>query len=364
MYRVALIGTEGLPAQYGGFETVVSEFLHNSEQWNSQVNFEVYCAAGCSPVMDKYCGAKLVHIPMSAHGWRSMVYDGVSIIHALWHRADVLMCFGVSGSWILLLVRLFTRTRIIAHVDGIEWQRAKWSPAGRFALKVLEYLAVRFAHRVISDNAGITRYLKNRYGSDPFEVAYGGDHALRARASISPNMPDGKFILAICRIEPENNVDMILEAMRAINGLPLVMIGNWGRSPYGRALKEVYKNIDGILLLDPIYDIGVLKGFREKTSVYVHGHSAGGTNPSLVEAMFFGVPIIAFDCDFNRFTTANKALYFKNKEELAALLNSDVKTLSSVGKDMASLAIEKYRWADVIIKYQSLILEEISYLSK
>ncbi len=131
-----------------------------------------------------------------------------------------------------------------------------------------------------------------------------------------------KYAFSVCRIEPENNVHLIADAFARQDAIALVMVGNWNNSEYGRSIRTRYAACDHLYLLDPIYDSGKLKSLRAKAVLYVHGHSAGGTNPSLVEAMHFGKSIFAFDCNFNRATTEGKALFFRDGEELMRLIET------------------------------------------
>jgi len=159
----------------------------------------------------------------------------------------------------------------------------------------------------------------------------------------------------VCRIEPENNVHMIVEAFSKQDGLPLVMVGNWKSSEYGRGLQERFAGEPHIYLLDPIYDLGKLYTLRSRALLYVHGHSAGGTNPSLVEAMHFAKPIVAYDCNFNRFTTEDKALFFKDQASLQRLVvEIDSLPLTKVSGDMQAIAKQNYTWDIVAEQYFNL----------
>jgi glycosyltransferase involved in cell wall biosynthesis len=138
-----------------------------------------------------------------------------------------------------------------------------------------------------------------------------------------------------------------------------VIVGNWNNSAYGRNLKDKYGSMPNMHLLDPIYDVGALRALRTQASVYVHGHSAGGTNPSLVEAMQFGVPILAFDCSFNRETTEGKAIYFRNADDLSKQLRSaDRNEWRTVGKDMLEIGERRYKWSTVAEQYFHLFLKD------
>jgi glycosyltransferase involved in cell wall biosynthesis len=225
-------------------------------------------------------------------------------------------------------------------------------------LRFSEKVAVRFSHEVIADNQAIADYVKEAYGVDAHVIAYGGDHAVAVDAAPVDELglPE-RYAFSVCRIEPENNVHLILEAFAGLSEWSLVMVGNWNSSDYGRKLIRQYSSNHSLMLFDPIYDLGKLKTLREEMACYVHGHSAGGTNPSLVEAMHFGKPILAFDCDFNRCTTEDQALYFQKPEQLIdkLALASDYETWGKIGEDMREIARHRYSWNIVGEAYYSLM---------
>ena len=164
----------------------------------------------------------------------------------------------------------------------------------------------------------------------------------------------GNYAIGVCRIEPENNIHVILEAF-ADASLPLMMVGNWENSTYGRKLLERYRDNTHIFMYPSIYDHAQLDVLRWGSKLYVHGHSCGGTNPSLVEAMYLGLPIAAFDVDFNRETTENRALYFKDADGLRNLLNSlDDAKLQEVGEAMKEIADRRYTWQRITGLYVDL----------
>jgi len=151
-------------------------------------------------------------------------------------------------------------------------------------------------------------------------------------------------------------VHLILEAFAGQNSLALVMVGNWANSEYGRGLRVRYADVAHLHLLDPVYDLGKLKSLRACAALYVHGHSAGGTNPSLVEAMHFGKPIFAFDCDFNRSTTEGKAMFFADSQALLDLISGlDANRAKQVGRDMLAIAQRRYTWNVIAAQYFALM---------
>jgi len=163
------------------------------------------------------------------------------------------------------------------------------------------------------------------------------------------------YAITVCRIEPENNTHLVLEAFSRQTELPLVAVGNWKNSEYGLGLLEKYAGFPHIHLLDPIYDSEKINALRSNAFVYVHGHSAGGTNPSLVEAMFLSLPVFAFDCVYNRYTTENQCVYWSNADELYAYISQyENAKLAGIGKNMKLIADNRYRWNTIVAKYESL----------
>lgn len=366
--KVAIIGTVGLPANYGGFETLTD---HLVQHLGDQYDMTVYCSKKRYPRKNRvptYLNARLRYMPFDANGMQSILYDALSILHAIFFT-DVLLILGVSGAWVLPFVRLFTNKRIIISIDGIEWKRDKWNLLARCYLWWAEKLAVRFSHIDISDNESIQDYTAARYGSLSRIIEYGGDHARVSEITEKDKkyFPFLSFPYAIkvCRIEPENNVAHILEAFSQMPKRVLVVIGNWNNSYYGQQLKAKYGDDPNLILLDPIYDQRLLNILRGNALVYIHGHSAGGTNPSLVEAMYLGLPIIAKSVSYNRTTTEGKALYFDSAAELKAIVeNLSISELKEIGENMKDIADRRYTWDLVIRKYDQLIIEALQTSAK
>lgn len=356
--KVAIIGTVGIPANYGGFETLVENMVLQNH--SDDLEYSVYCSGKNYKVKHwVYRGARTVYLPLKANGVQSIFYDMLSILHAL-RQADVLLILGVSGCFVLPFVRLFCKKRIIVNIDGLEHRRDKWKKYVRKFLKYSEALAVKYADVVVTDNKGIQDYVQEEYHKDSVLIEYGGDHVLCEVKDIEEevlgryHLERGGYSLALCRIEPENNVEMILKAFSLSDKL-LVFIGNWGKSEFGKNMRVTYGGEKNIRLLDPIYDLKILNVLRSNCRFYIHGHSAGGTNPSLVEAMYFAKPIFAFDVIYNRETTENKADYFKSEEELLGLLeHADDDVCRSKGIAMREIAERRYRWKVIAEKYEGL----------
>lgn len=344
--KIAIIGTVGIPANYGGFETLVENLIEGDVKYN----YTVYCSIYSYKERQKtYKHAKLIYLPFKANGAQSIIYDALSIFHAIFKGHKTLLVLGSSGAFAIRLVKLLRKDiKIITNIDGVEWKRKKWAPFTRVMLKFFESICVKNSDTVICDNFEIKKYVLEEYSVIGEMIPYGGDHAFVERAKYQSE----DYYLSICRIEPENNIHIILNSFSRSQE-KLKIIGNWKSSEYGLKLREEFSNISNIELIDPIYDLNALFEFRMKCKAYVHGHSAGGTNPSLVEMMHFQKPIILFDCSYNRSTIENQGLYFKNSEQLLGLIKTDSFFLINTLK-IKEIANDKYSWKKIREQYQDI----------
>ncbi len=355
--KIAVIGIVGIPAQYGGFETF-AEYL--TKILNREFTFTVYCSSrGLRDRRATHNGARLAYIPLRATGIQSIPYDILSMLHSLFF-ADTLLVLGTSGCIALPLIRLFSKRRIVLNIAGLEWQRAKWSRFAQWFLKVSERIGIHNADVVVTDNIALQEYVMAEYGKRSVFIAYGGDQVkkLPLRDALTDKFPYLKDVYAfsVCRIQPDNNLDAIIEAFVKLKHVHLVIVGNWNYSDYGINLKMVYGHVSNIHLLDPIYDQDELNRLRGNCTLYIHGHSAGGTNPSLVEAMHLQLPILAFDVGYNRHTTENKAFYFTSADDIVHIVNGLTgERLQQCGRDMSEIADRLYRWEHVCRAYAGVL---------
>lgn len=362
MNKVAIIGSTGVPAKYGGFETLAHQLVNNLE---GKAELSVYCSAKLYPKEEQissYNGAKLHYVPLSGNGWQSIFYDIFSILHALTY-ADVLLILGVPGVIILPFVKLFSTAQIISHLDGLEWKRDKWSRPAKLFLKFSEWIAASFSDEIVADNQALYEYVKETYKKEPNVIAYGGDHTfqkLMNHDEFTSRYPftEEAYAFSVCRIEPENNTHLILEAFSKQKKYSLIFVGNWQHSDYAKELYNKYRKMKHLHLLLPIYDNSILDRFKQKAALYIHGHSAGGTNPSLVEAMYAQMAVIAFDVTFNRYTTFEKARYFLSEQDLREIILhiSDREILENASQ-MKEIADHHYSWSTISDKYLKMWVE-------
>jgi len=352
--KIAIIGTQGLPNNYGGFEALVENLV---EYLGNDFEITVWCSSRIYKIKPtNFKKAKLKYLPIYANGPQSILYDIISIILSL--NYDKILILGASGGIIFPLLFPYKK-KIILNFGGLDWQRSKWNPLVKRFLKLSEMLAVKNAAILVADNERIQSYIKNEYKLDSVLIEYGGDQAtsipIEQRYLDKYPFLMNKYAFSLARIQPDNNVSLILDSFELNNLYPIIFIGNWANSEYGKSLKKKYNDKPNIVLLDAIYDTTELNLLRSNCTVYIHGHSAGGTNPSLVEAMFLGLPIIAFSNGFNEFTTESKAIYFKNTAELKITLqNLDEASLVKLGNEMKEIAARRYKWEIISRKYKEL----------
>lgn len=352
--NIAIIGIQGVPANYGGFESLVENII--GENSSPSIHYTIFCSSADMPDRRKeYKGCDLKYIGLHANGISSIPYDILSMMRAVRGFGTILV-LGTSGCIFLPILKLLSKSKIVVNIDGLEHRREKWGKWARRFLRLSEACAVRNADVVIADNKGIQDYVTETYHQPSELIAYGGDHVMRnvtkekQQAVLEQyGLKDEKYAITVCRIEPENNCHLTLKAFEQ-SGKKLVFIGNWKHSPYAQNLHKRYTGIVNIKLLDSIYDLDTLFTLRSHAAVYVHGHSAGGTNPSLVEAMFFGHPIIAYDVVYNRETTYNQAYYFSNVEQLVEILSQN----NLNGDVLKQLAEKNYTWRHIAKQYETL----------
>lgn len=355
--KISIIGTVGIPARYGGFETL-TEYL--TKDLNSNYDITIFCSSKAyNTLLKTHNNCNLEYINLHANGIQSIPYDIFSLFKSL-KFADTILILGVSGCIALPFVKLFNkRIKIVTNIDGLEWKRDKWNKYAKWFLKFSEKLAVKYSDVVVSDNKVIQQYVKEEYGVDSELIAYGADHVQKIEISKELhekyNFLKNNYAFKVCRIEPENNIHMILEAMSIHKKMPFVIIGNWDASEYGKDLKNRYKDIENIFILDPIYDQNILNQIRSNCYIYLHGHSAGGTNPSLVEAMALKLPIFAYGINYNIETTQYSAKYFTDSKELIQLLeNINKSELNLISENMRNISEKEYIWKNISEKYSKL----------
>jgi len=353
--KLAILGSQGIPSKYGGFETLVEHLVVNLSK---KFDITVFCSSKyVDTKLNEYKGAKLEYINIDANGWQSIFYDVLSILKS-YRKNDCLLILGSSGGLILPFLWRYKR-KFILNFGGLDWKRNKWNRFIQWYLKFTEKISVKSCDKLISDNQGIRDYILKEYNLDSSLIAYGGDQAVRTVKMIK-NKPyefeKGEYFMTVARIQQDNNIELILNSFIDLPEHKIVIVGNWDNDKYGVDLKNTYSHYNNMYLIDAVYDTNKLNYLRSKCKIYIHGHSAGGTNPALVEAMNLGLPIFAFSSGFNEYTTHGEAKYFSSSNELKKLINNiENEVLVDIGNKMKKIALKNYSWAEISKKYEKLI---------
>ncbi|MCH2223411.1 MAG: DUF1972 domain-containing protein [Crocinitomicaceae bacterium] len=358
MKRLAIIGSVGIPVNHEGFETLTENLV---EQLSYKYEITVFCSTKDlkrSERKSSYKGARLKFIPLKANGLQGVLYYYIAIFRALFY-ADTLLILGVSGCTMLPLVRLFTRKKIIVNIDGLEWRRKKWGRLAKWFLRLSEGFAIRYSHVDVVDNKAIQRYTTMYYGTVSKVIPYGGNHKTvdRSNEALMNKYPfvNNDYFIKVAPIEPENNIELILRTF-SVEKEQLVIVGDWSKSEFGKALYKEYGSLSNIQLLNPIYELEEIDFLRGNAKAYIHGREAGGTNPSLVQAMCLGLPVISFNVSFNRETTKAQALYFGSENELKAIIKTTLeKEYIKNKKAMLLISHKEYTWKRIAEQYDDLI---------
>lgn len=307
-----ILGTRGVPAAHGGFETFAEYLaLHLVRQGWRVV---VYCQEeGTGPIFeDRWEGVERVRIPVDGDGAKStIVFDWKATLHAAQHR-DLCITLGYNTAVFCALLRLKGVPNVI-NMDGIEWSRAKWGMAAKSWFWLNDWAGCWLGNHLVADHPEIKAHLSSRVSPEKITViAYGAD-----RVTDMPDAPvraiglePGRYLTLVARAEPENSILEVVTGFSAQRrGVVLAVLGKYSDdNAYHRAVKAAAS--DEVRFMGAIYDKPVVQALRFHSLAYVHGHQVGGTNPSLVEALGAGNAVIAHDNRFNRWVAGPEALYF------------------------------------------------------
>ena len=321
--KIAILGSRGIPNNHGGFEQFaeyLSAFLakkgHNVYVYNSHTH----------PYQKNlWRGVHLIHKndPEDKVGTvGQFIYDLNCILDSRKKQFDIILQLGYTSSsiWGWLLPK---KSIVVTNMDGLEWKRSKYSRPVREFLKIAENLAIKTSDYLVADSVGIKDYLKNKYGHDSEYIAYGAELFSSPEEKVLEiyNVEKYNFDLLIARLEPENNIEVILDGVVKSGLNRTFLVVGKHETKFGEYLKQKFKDSKNIIFLGGIYNLEHLNNLRHYSNLYFHGHSVGGTNPSLLEAMASNSLIIAHNNVFNRSILGDNAFYFKNSDEIMSLMN-------------------------------------------
>lgn len=368
--RIALLGSRGIPARYGGYETLMEEIAVLLRSWGHEVT--VYCRSHYTAREEReHRGVELVVLPtIRGKYFDTPVHTLLSCLHAAWRQVrglrrgcgyDAALVVNAANAMFLPILRL-AGLPVALHVDGIEKRRAKWGPLGRLVYAISERLALWLPNALITDAEVISEHYRERYGVGSTLITYGVDPRPPAHREVLAKLglsPRG-YLLYVSRIEPENNPHRVLEGYALVSGeMPLVLVGD---APYSDGLQAELRRLAAadprVILPGAIYGDGY-RELQASAFAYIHATEVGGTHPALVEAMGYGNALVVNDTPENREVAGPEALYFRAADppSLASALEkllAEPENAASIGTYAAKRAAERYSWQAVARKYEAL----------
>lgn len=362
---VRILGTHGVPAAYGGFETAaenIALFLVD-RGWR----VVVYCQVeGAGEVThDTWRGIERVLVPVDQSGWLgTSLFDLRSIRHAAAHD-DMCLTFGYNTALFNTLQRLKGIPNVI-NMDGMEWTRARWGLTRQGILLANERIACRVGAHLIADHPVIYDYLSKHASPGKISTITYGAHPV-TDAPESPvralGLEPGEYCLVVCRPIPENSLLEIVTAFSSRRrGRQLVVLGDFITHADGYHASVVAAASEEVVFPGSIYDSDVLSALRFHARAYLHGHTVGGTNPSLVEAMAAGNPVVAHDNPYNHWVAGDEQCYFSTAGDLAAVLDAVLENdvaLAGMARASRKRHREEFTWERVAGQYEQLLLKYV-----
>ncbi len=358
--NIAILGTRGIPNNYGGFE----QFAENLSVELSKKGHKVTVY---NPEYHYYKEGKFKDVtiirkdnPETKFGnAANFIYDFVCLKDALNNNFDIILECGygsVAFSYMLLDIN---KSTIVTNMDGMEWQRTKWNLLAKKILKISEKIAVKKSHYLVSDNTCIQGYYKAKYQRDSFYIPYGANIINKTDDAVLTkyNIDKDEYFLLISRLEPENNIEIILNGIIKSGTKKKVIIVSNPSAKYGKKLIKKYYNNTNVIFVGSIYNQLELDTLRLNCKAYFHGHSIGGTNPSLLEAMASKAFIISHDNIFNRSVLKENAIYFNTINNINNII-SDFDNLknnknSFIENNIQSIK-DNYSWVKIANQYEKL----------
>lgn len=360
MLRIGILGTRGIPNRYGGFEQLAQYLSAGLAEKGHEVF--VYSPHNHTYKANSWKGVHIIHCfdPEFLVGMTGQfIYDLNCTIDARKRKFDVLLILGYTSSsiWGWLYPK---RMVCINHMDGLEWQREKYGALTRKFLKYAEKLAIRFSQFHISDSPIIQSYLKKKYGINSTYIAYGADIICSNKIStpLQTGYSKEKYHLLIARMEKENNIEMILDGIRLSNtDIRFVVVGNI-QSRYGRFLKRKYEVDNRIEFTGGIYDPAETAKLKCNCELYFHGHSVGGTNPSLLEAMASGATVCAHENVYNRTVLNKGGYYFSSAADVKKIIETpySAEAIARMREINITNICNAFNWNDIITHYDQFIV--------
>lgn len=359
--RIGILGTRGIPNHYGGFEQFAEHLSVGLSQRGHHVS--VYNSHTHPYQQENYHNVQIIHCydPERLLGTAGQfIYDLNCILDARKRNFDVILQLGYTSSseW----GNLFPKKAInITNMDGLEWRRSKYTKPVQKFLKYAESLAIKHSDFLIADSIEIQRYLQLKYKVNIQYIPYGAElfNQTNEKVLAEYKLKKREFSLLMARMEPENNIETILEGVYHGNSeKKFVVIGDIANR-FGRYIVQKFKQDERIQFLGSLFNAHKLHTIRACSQLYFHGHSVGGTNPSLLEAMSSRALIAAHDNPFNKSILANDALYFSNANDVKKILETTKRGTQEeqmIQNNMYKISTH-FNWQKVINEYEEMMLK-------
>lgn len=350
MKKVAIVGSHGLYANYGGWDQLVKNL---AEMKSDNVDYLIFNAAESPKNITQIRGVTIRRIELKASGFQGLFFDFWSILICFW-KVDSILLLGVQGIPLLPFLRLFKKFSIVSNVGGIEWERPKFGYFSKLYLKFCFKLSFIFSKFVILDNQHYKIYIPKKNNSNVVVLPYGGeiDNSLEITDVIQKKYPfiDSSYFLSISRSLKDNQIDELCKSFVG-SSFKLVLISNFSSSTYGKMVLNKYSNNENIILINGLYNKPELDLVRRKCKAYIHTHTLCGTAPSLVEMIIAQRPIFSMDNPQNRFTLSNQAFFYSDFSEIQKILESK----KDLFKFIPSIELcDKYNWNNIVKSYELL----------
>lgn len=357
--KIAFIGSRGVPALYGGFETATEEIGARLAERGHAVT--VYCRPGNGDATaSEYRGMRTIYVPcVKKKSLETLTHTTVALIHAAFCRYDVLIIMNPANGPLCVIPRL-RMTPFALHVDGLDWERSRWPRYGQAFIRFGAWCSTKLAPALIADSRGIQDFYRETWDRESVYASYGADipDSVSGERLEELGLESGRYLLVVARLEPENHTLEIIRAYQKINtDLRLVIVGDTNyESDYIRELKQ--EESDFVWFLGGIYDAELLQTLLQHCFYYVHGHSVGGTNPVLLQAMAAGCAIACLDVVFNREVIGESGTTFTLEDDS---LEKTLVRMMDYGRDLETYRVAarervaaEYRWEDVADRYEEL----------
>lgn len=409
--KIAIIGSRGIPAKYGGFET----FAEGLSTKLAKKGYDIAVTCEYEPPEsrpDEYKGVNLKYFPVKPPKsyFLRKFYENLSDIYFLIKLSrsyDMIYFLGIEVGMFLFIPHILNKSsKLAVNIDGVMWKRTKFNKLERWLLKLNHDLATVFADTIVADAEEMKNYVENKYHQKTVFIPYGIDipskipwkkenllklkdlgksTEFNSKMNISDiamygtsiplkihhekdkkhlNLDSDLYWLVVARLEPENNIHIIVEAFTKIKSkYPLVIVGDFTDDDYKKELYDLTGDHDNIHFLGSIYDIELLDMLRQNCFAYLHGHTVGGTNPSLLEAMSMRNIIVAHGNQFNKEVCGSSAIYFEDSDTL----KEKIELIESSPEDYQNLKIEalhrvkkSYLWDKIVNEYELLFKNELN----